>query len=105
MNKAADYNLQSLRAFLAVGATGSMTAAAARLGLTQSAVSQAIRQLEDALGTVVLDRSHRPLALTPAGLVLRRHAQPIIDEAESLTTRVRQAGSSKLPELKMGVVD
>lgn len=100
-----EYNLQSLKAFLAVGATGSMTAAATRLGLTQSAVSQAIRQLEEALGTVVVDRSHRPLALTPAGQVLQRHAQPIVEDAEALTTIVRQAGAAKLPELKIGVVD
>ena len=105
MKNLPDYNLQSLRAFLAVGATGSMTAAAARLGLTQSAISQAIRQLEEALGTVVLDRSRRPLALTSAGLVLQRHAQPLIDDAHALATRVRQAGSGKLPELKIGVVD
>ena len=105
MKKLPDYNLQSLKAFLAVGATGSMTAAAARLGLTQSAISQAIRQLEEALGTVVLDRSHRPLMLTPAGLVLQRHAQPLIEDADALATRVRHAGSGKLPELKIGVVD
>lgn len=105
MAKMLEYNLQSLKAFLTVGATGSMTAAAMRLGLTQSAVSQAIRQLEDALGTVVIDRSHRPLVLTPAGQVLQRHAQPIVDDAEALTTIVRQAGSSKLRELKIGVVD
>ena len=105
MTKMLEYNLQSLKAFLAVGATGSMTAAADRLGLTQSAISQAIRQLEDALGTVIVDRSHRPLALTPAGQVLQRHAQPIVDDAEALTTIVRQAGSTKLPELKIGVVD
>ena len=100
-----DYNLQSLKAFLAVGATGSMTEAAAKLGLTQSAISQAIRQLEDALGTVIVDRSHRPLALTRAGKVLQRHAQPIVDDAEALKTIVRQAGSDKLPELRIGVVD
>ncbi len=105
MNKLPDYNLQSLKAFLAVGATGSMTAAAVQLGLTQSAVSQAIRQLEDVLGTVVVDRTHRPLTLTPAGLVLQRHAQPLIEDVQALGSRVRQAGSSKLPELRIGVVD
>lgn len=105
MSNTADYNLQSLKAFLAVGATGSMTAAAARLGLTQSAVSQAIRQLEDALGTVVLDRSHRPITLTPAGRVLQRHAQPLVEDAEALKTIIRQSGSAKIPELKIGVVD
>lgn len=105
MKKVIEYNLQSLKAFLAVGSTGSMTAAAAKLGLTQSAISQAIRQLEDVLGTVIVDRSHRPLALTPAGQVLQRHAQPIVEDAEALPTIVRQAGSVKLPELKIGVVD
>ena len=105
MKKVIEYNLTSLKAFLAVGSTGSMTAAAAKLGLTQSAISQAIRQLEDVLGTVIIDRSHRPLALTPAGQVLLRHAQPIVEDVEALPTIVRQAGSAKLPELKIGVVD
>lgn len=105
MNKIADYNLQSLKAFLVVAGAGSMTAAAARLGLTQSAVSQTIRQLEDALGTVLIDRTHRPLALTRAGKVLQAHAQPLIEELEALTVIVRQAGSAKIPELRIGVVD
>ena len=47
MKKVLEYNLQSLKAFLAVRSTGSMTVAATKLGLTQSAVAQAIRQLED----------------------------------------------------------
>jgi DNA-binding transcriptional LysR family regulator len=105
MKKVIEYNLTSLKAFLAVGSTGSMTAAAAKLGLTQSAISQAIRQLEDVLGTVIIDRTHRPLALTAAGQVLLRHAQPIVEDVEALPTIVRQAGSAKLPELKIGVVD
>jgi DNA-binding transcriptional LysR family regulator len=53
----------------------------------------------------LIDRSHRPLALTAPGRVLQRHARPIIEDAESLTARVRQAGSSKLPELRIGVLD
>lgn len=105
MGKTTDYNLQSLKAFLAVGANGSMTAAARKLGLTQSAVSQAIRQLEEALGTVVLDRSHRPLVLTPAGRALERRAQTLVQDADALASAVRHAGAMKIPELRMGVVD
>jgi DNA-binding transcriptional LysR family regulator len=98
-------DLPALRAFLAVSASGSMTLAARRLGLTQSAVSQAVRQLEEMLGTVLLDRSQRPLTPTPAGRLLQRHAAPIVDEAQALATIVRQAGSRKVPELRLGIVD
>jgi DNA-binding transcriptional LysR family regulator len=105
MAKPTDYNLQSLRAFLEVSASGSMTAAAAKLGLTQSAVSQAIRQLEESFGAVLVDRSRRPLALTAAGSALQRRAQPLIQEAEALGSIVRRAGLTKLPELRVGAVD
>ena len=98
-------DLPALRAFAAVCAEGSMTLAARRLGRTQSAVSQGIRQLEEMLGTVLLDRSQRPLALTPAGRLLHRRAAPIVDEVQALITVVRQAGSRKLPELRLGIVD
>lgn len=98
-------DLPALRAFLAVSATGSMTLAARRLGLTQSAVSQAVRQLEEMLGSVLLDRSQRPLAPTPAGRLLQRHAAPIVDEAQALATIVRQAGSRKMAELRLGIID
>lgn len=105
MGKSTDYNLQSLRAFLEVSVSGNMTNAAARLGLTQSAVSQAIRQLEENFGAVLIDRSKRPLALTIAGLALQRRAQPLIQDAEALTSVVRRAGLTKMPDLRVGVVD
>lgn len=99
------YDLHALKVFLAVSSSGSMTTAARRLGLTQSAVSQAIRQMEEILGTVLVDRSRRPLALTAAGTVLQRHAAPIVEDTESLATIVRQAGASKVPELRIGIID
>ncbi len=99
------YDLHALKVFLAVSSSGNMTSAAAGLGLTQSAVSQAIRQLEEALGTVLVDRSRRPLALTAAGMVMQRHAAPILEDTESLATIVRQAGASKVPELRIGIID
>lgn len=105
MGKPTDYNLQSLRVFLEVSATGNMTAAARKLGFTQSAVSQAIRQLEENFGAVLLDRSRRPLALTVAGTALQRRALPLIQEAEALTSVVQSAGLTKMPELRIGVVD
>jgi DNA-binding transcriptional LysR family regulator len=105
VGKSTDYNLQSLRAFLEVSASGNMTSAASRLGLTQTALSQAIRQLEESFGAVLLDRSRRPLSLTGAGMALQRRALPLIQEAEALTSIVRRAGLTKLPELRIGVID
>lgn len=98
-------DLRGLRIFLAVCATGSMTVAARRLGLTQSAVSQAVRQLEELLGSILVDRSQRPLALSATGLVLRHHAERLVEDADALTNAVRGASSAKLPELRLGVVD
>jgi len=99
------FDLHALRVFLAVAETGNMTAAAARQGLTQSAVSQLIRQLEECMGAVLVDRSQRPVGLTATGRVLQRHAQAIISDAEALEIAVRHAGSNKVQELNIGVVD
>ena len=99
------FDLHELRVFLAVAEAGSMTAAAGSQGLTQSAVSQIIRQLEECMGAVLIDRSQRPVSITATGRVLQRHALAIISDAESLEVAVRHAGSSKVQELSLGVVD
>ena len=59
-------NLWTLRVFLEVVETRSMTDAARRLGITQSAVSQAVHKLEAELGTALLHPRQRPATLTPA---------------------------------------
>ncbi|MGJ3264293.1 MAG: LysR family transcriptional regulator [Salinarimonas sp.] len=56
-----------LRAFVAVAETGGMTAAAGVLNLTQAAVSQQIKRLEESLGGQLFERDRRGLALTPQG--------------------------------------
>jgi DNA-binding transcriptional LysR family regulator len=65
-----------LRTFVCVAELGSFSAAAHRLGYTQSAVSQHIAVLEHDLGTPVLQR--RPVVPTPAGARLLEHAGPIL---------------------------
>jgi DNA-binding transcriptional LysR family regulator len=59
--------LKRMAVFAEVVAAGSLTAAARRLGMTPSAVSQHLRQLEQALGLALLHRSTRRLTLTEAG--------------------------------------
>jgi molybdate transport repressor ModE-like protein len=102
---AARLDVRALRVFEAVAATGSVSAAASNLGVTQSAVSQAISQIEEMLGSKVFDRSRRPIALTPAGIALRRHAQNIVDEMDRLLAVVREADLTSKPEIRVGMID
>lgn len=64
--------LRLLVTFEAVSRHGSMRNAAARLNVTQPAVSQALRSLEDHVGAPLFDRSVRPARLTEAGELLSR---------------------------------
>ncbi|MEU7640302.1 LysR family transcriptional regulator [Streptomyces sp. NPDC039016] len=66
--------LRHFRCFLAIAETLSVTRAAESLHLTQPAVSRTLRQLEDALGVRLVDRTTHHLALTPDGLAFRDRA-------------------------------
>src|SRR5687767_5878130 len=57
---------------------GSVSAAASVLGYTQSAVSQQLAALEREVGTVLVDRSQRPLRATAAGAALRPHVERVL---------------------------
>ena len=72
--------LSFLRAFEAAGRTGSFRAAALVLNLTPSAVSHAIRKLEQALGIPLFKRDTRHVHLTDEGEVLMRHVSRAFDE-------------------------
>ncbi|WP_076998132.1 LysR family transcriptional regulator [Variovorax sp. KK3] len=62
-------SLRQLRAFSEVAAAGSFAAAARKLFITQSALSESIKQLEGALGVRLLDRTTRTVGLTQAGQI------------------------------------
>ena len=57
-----------VRAFVAVVDAGGMTAAGARLNLTQAAISQQLKRLEDTLGAVLVTRERKAMRLTSAGV-------------------------------------
>jgi DNA-binding transcriptional LysR family regulator len=69
-------NLNDLLAFLAVGQERSFTKAAAKLGVSQSALSHTIRGLEERLGLRLLTRTTRSVAPTEAGERLLRTVGP-----------------------------
>ena len=76
-------SLDDLRALVAVGHERSFTKAAAKLGVSQSALSQTIRQLETRLGVRLLTRTTRSVSLTEAGERLVGTAAPRIEEIEA----------------------
>lgn len=98
-------DLWALRIFTEVAITRSMTRAAERLDLTQSAVSQAIRKLEGTMGVPLLDRAAHPAALTSAGVTLHRRAEALLADAARLVHQVRGAGDMPAEEVRLGFVD
>lgn len=67
-------NIEQIKTFLEVAATGNFNRAADNLNITQSTVSARIRVLEEQLGRPLFERGHAGTQLTPAGERLRRHA-------------------------------
>lgn len=82
-----------------------MTDAGARLGLTQSAVSQAVRRLERAMGVELVERGKRPMALTAAGGLLERRAHSLLRDAARLPHELREAALLRANEIRLGLVD
>ncbi|MER9845091.1 LysR family transcriptional regulator [Mesorhizobium australicum] len=76
-------NLNELTAFLAVAREKSFTRAAAKLSVSQSALSHALRSLEERLGVRLLTRTTRSVSPTEAGERLARTVGPRLDEIES----------------------
>jgi DNA-binding transcriptional LysR family regulator len=99
------FDLRELEIFLAVADTRSMTAAATRLGLTQPAVSQVVRQLEVQTGVQLIVRRPRPLTLTVAGAMLHQRAAGVLDEARKILPAVREALTVKVPLVRIGIID
>jgi DNA-binding transcriptional LysR family regulator len=96
-------DLNDLRIFNTVAESGSMSATARECELTQSAVSQIVRQLEKRLGAELIDRSSRPLRLTAAGRVVQRYAGRMREEAERMVAAIHASGV--VPELRLSLVD
>jgi DNA-binding transcriptional LysR family regulator len=85
-------NLIDLEAFVSVVDHGSIVAAAAALHLTQSAVTRRVQNLEDALGTPLLDRQTRPLLPTLAGTETCEFARPVLSSVGDLKAAIVNKG-------------
>ncbi|MFC3073520.1 LysR family transcriptional regulator [Shinella pollutisoli] len=94
-------NLRDLNAFVAVAEEGSFTRAAARLGVSQSALSQTVRNLEDRVGIRLLNRTTRNVSPTEAGERLLSEVAPALEQigrgfARLGSLRERPSGTIRL---------
>ncbi len=95
-------NLNQLRYFVAVAEQRSFTKAANQYYLSQTAISQQIRALEDAIGVRLLDRDSRPVTLTPAGSVFFQEAKAILSRMDTALSRARDASTGLVGTLRVG---
>lgn len=82
---------------------GSLTAAATALHLTQSALSHAVKKLEEQLGTAVWDREGRSLRLTQAGQYLLALANRLLPQFEHAEARMKQYANGERGTLRIGM--
>lgn len=90
-----DLNLRDIRALVAVAEAGNFTRAAARLHLSQPALTVQIRRLEEAVGTRLFDRNSRNVALTPAGRELLPLMRKSLHDMECVLRDARALGEGE----------
>ncbi|MBI1418262.1 MAG: LysR family transcriptional regulator [Limimaricola sp.] len=90
-----ELNYHHLRYFRAVAHDGNLTRAAAKLNLSQSALSVQIRALEDRLGQPLFDRRGRQLHLTEAGRIALDHADTIFAAGDDLLSALSGVGAAR----------
>lgn len=84
-------SLQQLKVFVAVARSRSFTRAAREFGLTQSAVSRCVRELEEAVDLKLFDRTTRQVELTLAGSGFERRIARLLDEIDMALSEGRDA--------------
>src|SRR5271170_1354076 len=97
--------LDDLKAFVAVGRERSFTKAAAKLGVSQSALSHTIRELEARLGVRLLSRTTRSVAPTEAGERLLHTLGPRFDEIEAAITALSELREKPAGTIRITATD
>lgn len=95
--------LRQLRYFVAIVDSGSLTKAAERVFVAQSALSHQLAQLEAELGVRLLDRSRRGVEPTEAGLRFLPHAVAMLRQAEDAVASARSTGAEPEGQVVLGL--
>jgi DNA-binding transcriptional LysR family regulator len=97
------FDLAQLRTFVAVAESGSVSAGAERVFLSQSSVSEQLKKLEERAGQPLFVRSKQGVSATPAGSRLLEHARRIIAMSEAAFEDLQ--GRSLDGELRIAITD
>ncbi|MDH2269091.1 LysR family transcriptional regulator [Serratia marcescens] len=95
------HNLLHWRLLVAVADSGTITQAAALCGMTQSAASQAIAQLETMLSTRLLVRQPHNVVLTQSGLQIVAHARTMLEALRAIQQCAQQAGNAHAGKIRL----
>lgn len=95
--------LHQLKAFLSAVETGSIRAAARRMSLSQASLTKALRELEESLGTALIQRSVHGIQLTPSGTKLLVRAKLIARQLELAESELRQLEGEDAGTVALGV--
>lgn len=98
-------DLHQLRCFIAVAEELHFGRAAQRIGMLPSALGRHIRMLEEDLGTRLLTRTTRSVALTGDGASLLDEARALLLQADALASRFRSRGRMQAATLRVGAID
>ncbi len=98
-------NITDILAFLAVANERSFTRAAAKLGLSQSALSHNVRDLETRLGVRLLTRTTRSVSPTEAGEQLMRTVAPRLEEIDAEIAAVSDLGAFPSGTIRITAID
>lgn len=98
-------NLEYYKVFYYVAKTGSVTAAAERLSISQPAVSQAIKQLESSLGMKLIYRASRGVRLTREGQLLFSYVEKGYEQIETGVEKLMQLKNMEGGEIRIGASD
>src|SRR6218665_473244 len=90
-----------LRILHALATTGSLTAAAASLGLSQPAVSQRIKRVETRLAVPLIERQGRGIRLTTAGKILADHGRTVVAEIDAALAAIDDLRGERGGTLRM----
>lgn len=93
--------LETMQVYVRVAELASFTQAADSMGLSKAAVSTAIRQLEAALGTRLLQRTTRRVHMTPDGLTFYERSKHMLDEMDELQTMFRHGAAELSGRLRV----
>ena len=100
-----DINYELYKVFYNVASTLSFSAASRQLYISQSAVSQSIKTLENKLGTSLFIRSTKRVQLTPEGETLLRHIEPAMNLIQRGETQLLEANNIGSGQIRIGASD